>query len=115
MRIEIDINGNITEHQDAPITPLTIDQIITGKWALVNNYELLLTITLINGNKYACNKNARLNIIEARDSLLGIGTNATEIWIEEWGTFTTTAIELQEVLDTAVNLIRTYRNLVFGV
>ena len=27
MRIEVDMNGNITEHEDAPIMPLTHDQI----------------------------------------------------------------------------------------
>lgn len=86
-----------------------------AKWALVDAYEASLTVTLLNGHKYAANKNARLNIMQERDSLLGIGNNAIEPWLEEWGTFDTNALELQEVLDEALNLLRAYRNSVFGV
>lgn len=86
-----------------------------AKWALVDAYEASLTVTLLNGHKYAVNEKARLYIAQERDSLVSIGTNAIELWYEEWGTFETNALELQEVLDEALNLLRVYRNSVFGV
>lgn len=90
-------------------------ELLSENWKLVDEYEMNLTVTLPNGHKYAANKNARFNIMQERDSLLGIGANAVETWIEEWGTFETNALELQEVLDQALNLLRVYRNSVFGV
>lgn len=90
-------------------------EVLAENWKLVDAYELNLTVTLLNGHKYAANKNARFNIMQERDSLIGIGTNAVETWIEEWGTFETNALELQEVLDESLRLLRVYRNSVFGV
>jgi cystathionine beta-lyase/cystathionine gamma-synthase len=50
MRIEVNINGNITEHEDAPVTPITLEQAKASKLAEVtmeyNNaiYSLVGTI-----------------------------------------------------------------------
>lgn len=112
-----DFETIIAEVEAGIISPQqpTLIEIYKDKWSQVDDYESSLTVTLLNGHKYAANKNARLNIMQERDSLLGIGNNAIEPWLEEWGTFDTNALELQEVLDEALNLLRAYRNSVFGV
>lgn len=42
MRIEVDIVGNITEHEDALIVERTLEEIATeiflNKWTIINNY-----------------------------------------------------------------------------
>jgi hypothetical protein len=55
MRIEVDIHGNITEHEDAPAPIITPDQSIAILESMTNNYiqRKIDAYNLANGVKFA--------------------------------------------------------------
>jgi hypothetical protein len=54
MRIEIDIDGNITEHEDAPIVPITLEQSIAHLESTTDTYiqSKIDAYNLANGVKF---------------------------------------------------------------
>lgn len=79
--------------------PKTAAQIYADKWSLIGEQISALTVTIpTTNNKYAANKEAMNEINIKISSLNGTETFA---WYEEWGTFMTNKVELQEVVTLA--------------
>jgi len=85
---------------------------INLKWYIVNTFKSTLTITALSGNKFAANDKALLAI---GFKVLNTSASTSIPWIEDWGNFVTSTVELQEVLNTADLAIQNFINTTFGV
>lgn len=92
--------------------PPTPEQIYASKWALIDEYESTLEVTLANGHKYAANAESQRSMQMQIDTL---AFDEAMTWIEKWDTFQTNAVELKLALTEAKKIIRAYTNLTFGV
>jgi hypothetical protein len=91
--------------------PETPEKLQEEKWVLVDNFKKSLTVTTQSNNKFAANPSALLNI---GFKVLNPIPQDTIAWFEDWGTFTTSTVELQEVLNEADRLTQEFINLIFG-
>lgn len=113
MRLEIDIDGNITEHEDAPVTPITMEQAIVHFENVTDAYiqSKIDAYNVANGvnfkdidafPKYAVNTSSQHNAIANR-----FITYADNIWkaINDYQATATTIPtdeEFKKVLDGVV-------------
>jgi hypothetical protein len=113
MRIEVDIYGNVTEHEDAPATPITLEQSIVHLEHIVFNYiqSKVDEYNLANGvkfpnidafTKYAVNSSSQYNVIA--NKFLVYADNIWKTFREYQKTLTTvpTDAEVKAVLDKVV-------------
>jgi len=86
-------------------------QLNNSKWNQVDDFKNSLTVTVQSGHKFAANPSALLNI--GFKLLNPIPQDAIN-WVEDWETFTTSTVELQEVLNEEYRLTQEFINLTFG-
>jgi len=104
------LEGGVPEPE---FTALEIAQnALNDKWNLVANFKSTLTVTALSGNKFAANDHALLAI---GFKVLNTSASTSIPWIEDWGNFITSAVELQEVLNAADLAIQNFINITFGV
>jgi hypothetical protein len=110
MRIEVDIYGNVTEHEDAPATPITLAQSIVHLENIVYTYiqNKIDVYNLVNGvkfkdidafTKYAINPSSQHNVIA--NQFLVYADNVWKSFREYQKTLTTvpTDAEVKAILD----------------
>lgn len=68
------------------------------KWYEINKARSKLTVTTASGNVYNASKEGIYDIMHKEMTLMG---DATCVWYEDWGSFTTNKVELQEALRLA--------------
>lgn len=113
MRIEVDIYGNITEHEDAPVTPITPEQAITHLENMtfayiqskVDEYNLANGVKFPNIDafaKYAVNTSSQYNTIA--NQFLVYADNIWKTFRAYQKTLTTvpTDVEVKAVLDGVI-------------
>lgn len=82
------------------------------KWRQAESARLVLTVTTASGHKFNANKEGLDNIMHKEMALLD---NATCTWYEDWGSFTTNKVELQEALRLATSAYQTILDTTVGV
>ena len=70
MRVEIDIDGNVTEHEDAPIIPMTLEQEQATKLAEAKAY-LASTDYMMTSDYDKDTTEVRILRQQARDTIRG--------------------------------------------
>ena len=104
------LDGGVPEPE---FTALELAQnAINLKWDIVNTFKSTLEITALSGNKFAANDHALLAI---GFKVLNTSASTSIPWVEDWGNFVTSTVELQEVLNTADLAIQNFINTTFGV
>lgn len=81
----------------------TAEALEEAKWGTYTEYINTLTVTTAATNKFAANTEALKNVAFKRDAL---ADTAEILWVESWGSFTTTKVELQEVIVEADKLMQ---------
>ncbi len=68
-----------------------------AKWRAIGTFWNALTVT-INGNKYKADEAGSNRMALKRDAL---AADATTTWYEDWGSFQTNKVELQDAIAKA--------------
>lgn len=106
------IEVNIDTVQEEQLSQEAINaQVYNQKWDEYRQYCNSLTITSSLGNKYAANPEALKEIEFRRDST---PSGVSVLWVEDWASFNTDKVELQEVYDEAGRLTQEKLQLLFG-
>jgi hypothetical protein len=92
-------NGDGSFSNPAP----TSEQLTAAKWAEYSEYCNALTVTVASGNKYAADPASMASIAFKRAV---IGDTDTILWVEDWGSFNTNKVELQEAITEADTLMQ---------
>jgi len=91
----------IAENKEV-MPPLTVTEknaiVLWNKWALVETERKTLTVTTTAGHKFSASPNGIAAIIRKDASMLSTDTCT---WYEDWGSFQTNKVELQEALNLA--------------
>jgi len=104
-------SDDIKALQDSGVMPVTLEphtppaptqeeldaQALAAKWTEVATFWAALTVT-INGNKYKADEAGSTRMSLKRDA---IATDATTMWYEDWGVFSTNKVDLQEAITQA--------------
>lgn len=94
----------LTNTPEPEFTQADLDaQAIAAKWQAYSEYCNALTVTTQSNNKFAADPAGLRNIVFKRDS---IADTTQVLWIEDWGSFTTDKVELQEVVNEASALMQ---------
>ena len=75
----------------------TPEEIASAKWVEIGTFWNKLTVT-INGNKYKADEAGTNRMALKRDAL---AADATTKWYEDWGSFSTNKVELQDAITAA--------------
>jgi hypothetical protein len=105
MRIEIDIDGNITEHEDAPITPITPEQ--AQQLAQQAKIEALASVkvTTTSGNTFDGRDIDQQRMVSAILSSSVLNITETEWKLADNSRVTISIDELKEALALSIQAI----------
>ena len=92
-----------TEPIPAPTQDALDEQEVAAKWGAYAKYCNSLTVTTASGNKFAASPGTLKSVAFKRDA---ITDTADILWVESWGIFTTSKVELQEVISEAEVLMQ---------
>ena len=91
------ITQGVYDVDTAAETAYMSEFVLMEKWDLIKDFERTQTVT-IGSNKYAVNPTSLDRIMRKEKAMLA---DAADTWYEEWGSFSTNKVELQEVISQA--------------
>lgn len=101
----------ITYKSQAELDSDAEEKAISAKWSTYDAYCTDLTVKTDALNKFAASEKALMAVATRRDSMLD---SDSILWVESWGSFQTTRIELQEVIVKANALTQAKITELFG-
>lgn len=91
-----DANGLPSNELIPPPTQAELDEAeIATKWGTLATYLATLTVTTTEGNKFDVSPTGLANITQRVNTMTDVDT---DVWYEDWGSFTVNKVKLQEAL-----------------